>query len=81
MIGDSTTLYRITKDLGQKNFTAGEGNLTNKVGQSITTEIGKINRWQEYFKELLKRPIPDVVMNGIEAGYATLEVDTTNKQT
>jgi len=47
----------------------GESNLRDKAGKIITTEEGKVNRWQEYFTELLNRPVPDVLLEGIEDNH------------
>ena len=58
------TLYKITKELSGKSTQIPPVKNTN--GKVITTERKQAERWLEHFKEVLNRPEPNTVFEGIQ---------------
>lgn len=53
--GDMKEVYRITKRLsGKRNVSHHQ--VHSKVGKLLSTENEQLNRWREYFEQLLNRP-------------------------
>ena len=74
--GNLKQLYDITKTLSGK-FSKPERPVKDKLGQTIPSQEEQMNRWAEYFEELLNRPRPSNAPNIPEAG-TDLPINTDN---
>ena len=60
--GDMKEVYRITKKLSGKRSIS-HHQVHSKDGKLLTAENEQLNRWREYFEELLNRPPPAITPN------------------
>ena len=60
--GDMNEVYRITRKLSRKRNIS-HHQVHSKDGKLLTAEDEQLNRWREYFEELLNRPLPAIAPN------------------
>ena len=61
-IGDSRTLYRITKEL-TSGFKSSGVQIKSKEGRRLTTEREQLDRWKEHFNDVLNQQKPDILLD------------------
>ena len=76
LVGDSKTLFGITRQLSQNSFMNVCGKFLDNTGKAITTEQGQMKMWENYFKEILNQPEPLLTTQVEVTRQENLEMET-----
>ena len=77
--GDMNEVYRITRKLSRKRNIS-HHQVHSNDGKLLTAEDEQLNRWREYFEELLNRPLPAIAPNIAANSLLNIKTETPSKR-